>query len=299
MTTTESQITSGKAESMIDTPEALRIRIENLMHDWRRAVAANNQSWVADCNARIFDLIEAVREKDIAEYRKDAERMRKWDAVRKTHPAGVPCACHFNDDEDALLTCCGAHRALLNREREEGRRDMHETNVALTNTICNLTERAEKAEAERDHFKAIAERQAPDISKLERWYCDRAYGMTTAAEGPFVRFADVQSILSPAQQEPAIIEGEDFPLPIVPDMPLTSAKDTIVKAALAAIPEGEEAASATDAGQLYEARRYCKGDSRWTDWQDVTAEQYEKYKAYASFEVRATPAQATPEGKKC
>jgi len=64
MTTTESQITSGKAESTIDTPESLRIRIENLMHDWRRAVAANNQSWVDDCNVRIFDLIEAVREKD-------------------------------------------------------------------------------------------------------------------------------------------------------------------------------------------------------------------------------------------
>jgi hypothetical protein len=44
----------------------------------------------------------------------------------------------------------------------------------------------------------------------------------------------------------------------------------------------------------WEARRWCKGDAEWTDWQPITAAEYERYKDDATFEVRASPA-STPE----
>ena len=146
--TTESQITSGKAESTIDTPEfrerLYAVRASSLGFDFNETVSA----FIAH--------IEAVCEKD----------------------------------------------------REEAARD--KTNYAnqCIEDARKMRERAEKAEAERDHWKAIAERQAADPDDLTRYTpaVDPEFGnayCTPNPKGGFLRFADVKLLLSPAQQEPA------------------------------------------------------------------------------------------------
>lgn len=164
--TTESQITSGKAESTIDTPE-----LESLLED-----LVNTEGPVA--KQRLIAHIEALREKDREEARKSA----------------------FNPDWDrteALQESLREHMALATKWKE----------------------RAEKAEADRDQWKANhvevlgmlhmerAARQAPDLSKLVRYKIMGSDGLRPVAGGGLVTFADVQALLSPAQQEPAKTEG--------------------------------------------------------------------------------------------
>jgi hypothetical protein len=36
----------------------------------------------------------------------------------------------------------------------------------------------------------------------------------------------------------------------------------------------------------YEARRFCKGDNSWTNWQACTEAQFKEYATDSSFEVR-------------
>jgi len=137
-TTTESQITSGKAESTIDTPEfrerLYAVRASSLGFDFNETVSA----FIAH--------IEAVREKDREEA--FAEGMKAPDS---------------------------AYELLV---------------------------------ADRDHWKAIAERQAADPDDLTRYTpaVDPEFGnayCTPNPKGGFLRFADVKLLLSPAQQEPA------------------------------------------------------------------------------------------------
>jgi hypothetical protein len=65
-----------------------------------------------------------------------------------------------------------------------------------------------------------------------------------------------------------------------------------------ACPDCNDPAAKAPAAQAvaarWEARRWCKGDAEWTDWQPITAAEYERYKDDATFEVRASPA-STPE----
>jgi len=138
-TNTESQITSGKAES-IDTPDFVQMI---------RAIWLTASTSLAE--ERIAEVAEEIK-----------------------------------------LYALGQHI--------EGKRQAHEQAIETRDSL--IAER-NAMRADRDHFKAIAERQAAGLAKLERWYCDRAYGMTTAADGPFVRFVDARALLSPAQQEPA------------------------------------------------------------------------------------------------
>lgn len=42
--------------------------------------------------------------------------------------------------------------------------------------------------------------------------------------------------------------------------------------------------------QPFEARRYCKGDGAWSNWQPCTALQADMYKLDETFQVRARKA---------
>jgi hypothetical protein len=148
-TTTESQITSGKAESTIDTPE------------WQAALLAFEEAAIQ---------------------------------------------AHLNVNRAGSGTRASrAYDALIAHIEAWGEKDREEASLqaqdALGIVVRNL-------EAQRDHFKAIAERQAPDLSKLSR-YGDNEWAATAdpefgpRANGEYVRLDDVQALLSPAQQEPA------------------------------------------------------------------------------------------------
>lgn len=62
-----------------------------------------------------------------------AERMRKWEAIRKAH-IGVPCACEFDDDGETLLKECMAHADII--EQKQNRISALETeNASLRHDI--------------------------------------------------------------------------------------------------------------------------------------------------------------------
>jgi hypothetical protein len=211
--TTESQITSDKAESIRND-----MKFMSMMADYGTGFARSEED-------RIIAHIEAVREKDREEASLQAQ--------------------------DAL----GIVVRNLEADRDHWKAMAEEANIAIEceknafsylDTVCN-----EAQNRVRELESALAVRKAPDIKELDRYVCGEMWGMELAPSGEYVKFADVLALLSPAQQEPVIIEGEDFPLPIIPDMTLTGEKDTIVKAALAAIHEGKEATSTTEAGKCW------------------------------------------------
>jgi len=154
-TTTESQITSGKAESTIDTPEF---------------------------NKLVIDLLDAEREGSPQKYPLLEAIVAHIEAVRE------------KDRTEAF---------------ESGKRLAHEQACKVTHSLL----------ADRDHFKAIAERQAAGLaaSLALEYECGSMasapnglgtihlnYRTPSAAEAAFYALTGaIDKLLSPAQQEPA------------------------------------------------------------------------------------------------
>lgn len=171
-TTTESHITSGKAES-IDNPEFRRLL-------WNFAHTTGS---VEHINALIAH-IEAVREKDREEARKEEE-----EATDDWRRLALQFDCH-------RMQALGHLKAMLQDPT------VHRANAEQFLAAGPLS--GEVVLAER--IAALAARQAPDLAKLERYNCSKDW-MRLEKEGQFVRFDDVAALLSPAQQEPAKTEG--------------------------------------------------------------------------------------------
>ena len=166
LNTTESQITSGKTESI-----EIDATFNGLLADYRTGWAEGYQAIIAH--------IEAVREKD---------REEAYAAGRRNGARDERSQSKAEAEEAAALA------AVL------------PNGAAVTNVYDAYSEGLKQAE--RDHFKAIAERQAADLRAAIEGLTDFAPdkraqpdGMTRG--GPYIRKADVISILSPAQQEPA------------------------------------------------------------------------------------------------
>jgi len=124
--------------------------------------------------------------------------------------------------EDRLIEAVEEIKLYGLQQYVAGKRDMHETDVALMST---LSERIQQVEAERDHFKAIAERQAADTEKLKDALeigRDAAYEVAQRFHEEMKGYREAEhkqvdadvatieaaiSLLSPAQQEPSQQEG--------------------------------------------------------------------------------------------
>jgi hypothetical protein len=205
MTTTESHITSGKAESTIDTPDFAQM----IRTIWLTASTSLAEDRLIEAveEIKLYGLQQYVagkrdmHETDVALMSTLSERVQQAEAVRE------------KDKEEARL---------------EGRRDMREEYVQLTNQISEMIERSTKAnakiakliqqavelEADRDHWKAKAEavKEALEIGR------DAAHEVAERCHQEFAGYkehrhkavdADVATIdaaialLSPAQQEPS------------------------------------------------------------------------------------------------
>jgi len=177
-TTTERQITSGKAES-IETDATFN----GLLADYRTGWAEGYQAIIAH--------IEAVREKD----REEAYVLGCAEQAAK-FAEHQPC---LPEDADGECQSCDAGNCTTGLKCVTLGKDDPNS--------WNWQQRAEKAEAERDHWKAIAERQTAGLAKLQRYdfqgNAEYEAFRIASPEGEYIEFDDVAAILSPAQQEPA------------------------------------------------------------------------------------------------
>jgi len=225
MTTTESHLTSGKAESTIDTPEFRELL-----------------QWLFDSKDHMW-AYEGHRERFIA-------HIEAWGAKGKEEAKG------WREESGNWMRRSESHYA----------------------TISMLNARLAAAEADRDHFKAIAERQAPDIADMVNrflgWKMPKDFypdcGITfkhNETWGPYPNAWPVGTnlftadqakamfeycLLSPAQQEPAkgcskCGSTEIHACPGAPIPPWTPEKIAELHAVLAEYEPEPKAASATDA----------------------------------------------------
>jgi len=181
MTTTESQITSGKAESTIDTPE--------FRHLLRKLCDESNPLFFnAPAKNALIAHIEAVREKDREEARKEEE-----EATDDWRRLALQFDCH-------RMQALGHLKAMLQDPT------VHRANAEQFLAARPLS--GEVVLAER--IAALAARQAPDLSKLEevRIWLVKSRPPLTLSTGERINeylsaLATVEALLAPAQQEPA------------------------------------------------------------------------------------------------
>jgi len=171
----ESQITSGKAESTIDTLE-----FKELLVEYGNSLKGLSKARVIAARSALIAHIEAVREKD---------REEAYAAGRRNGARDERSQSKSEAEEAAALA------AVL------------PNGAAVTNVYDAYSEGLKQAD--RDHFKAIAERQAAEpetvaVDKtLLRAACNeiRKYAIPSGADDQVV--LNLEAYLSPAQQEPA------------------------------------------------------------------------------------------------
>jgi hypothetical protein len=270
-TTTESQITSGKAES-IDTPE-FRELLKKYHH---------STTW----DTKLIAHIEAVREKDrqIA----FAEGMKAPDSAYTQLIA----------DRDHWKAKWEANRA--GREYAE----LSDKELSDPEYMRAYVEGCQESFAE-----MLAARQAPDaglIAAAVEMIRERGV-LSTRVNGSVMTRADIAgalAILSPAQQEPASPIA-DF---ITSQKPLDADIAKVISDNAFDLYATDEAASATDAGQELK-NCFCGGKpviqklhDGWQNWiecgdcSNETARKGTLEQAKEEWQRIATPAQATPEG---
>jgi hypothetical protein len=209
-TTTESQITSGKAER-IDIEKLRELALKATKGPWQFSRESWNVS-TPDCSLDI-----CVYRPTLEDGETDDPNNFTGEFIAAANPAAIL----------ALID----RIAHIETVREKDREGMVERQAfeAMTADRNAYRDRAEKAEAtvnemaslildqqiqlaDRDHFKAIAERQAAGLSKRDPVADGQAYwetrkhdffGHMTEREITVECFKHLYAILSPAQQEPA------------------------------------------------------------------------------------------------
>jgi hypothetical protein len=183
MTTTESQITSGKAESIQYDKE-----FANVLNAYNDARRDRNRTDVAKEFDALIAHIEAVREKDREEARKEEE-----EATDDWRRLALQFDCH-------RMQALGHLKAMLQDPT------VHRANAEQFLAARPLS--GEVVLAER--IAALAARQAPDLSKLEevRIWLVKSRPPLTLSTGERINeylsaLATVEALLAPAQQEPA------------------------------------------------------------------------------------------------
>jgi len=189
MTTTESQITSGKAVS-IDTAEfgllLAKVELAATKIDHAQRDAPEYEA----AFQRLIAHIEAWGQKQREEGEIDGMALM-CETIKKS-------LC----DEFGIVYVEGPEQTYL--QVEQAIQEKHHGHIAQNHEqACKVTH---ALMAERDHFKAIAERQAADPATVVRWNMEIENGEVVEDPDPageYVRFEDVAALLSPAQQEPA------------------------------------------------------------------------------------------------
>lgn len=93
--------------------------------------ARKDSGTLPELNAMLKGEIDRINEAN----KRDAERMRRWDAVRGSK-VGIPCACEFEDDGETLKRGCAAHARLRDAENAKLRQELEEARHVLEGIAC-------------------------------------------------------------------------------------------------------------------------------------------------------------------